>query len=48
MADVGPQLARSAQADDGVQVRAVHVDLAAVVVNDAADVADGLLKDTVR
>jgi hypothetical protein len=37
VADVGAEVARAAEADLGVHVRAVHVDLPAVLVNDVAD-----------
>ncbi len=50
MADVGadPRLAAgAAEADLGVHVGAVHVDLAAVGVDDAADVLDGFFEDAV-
>ena len=37
VADVGADVARAAEADLRVHVRAVHVDLAAVLVDDPAD-----------
>ena len=48
MADVGPDVAGSRQADLGVHVRAVHVDLAAGLVDEAADLDDRLLEHAVR
>ena len=48
MADVGADVARPAEADHRVHVRAVHVDLAAVLVHDLADLADRLLEHAVR
>ena len=39
VADVGADVARAAEADLRVQVRAVHVDLPAVLVDDRADLA---------
>ena len=47
MADVGADLAGGREADLGVHVGAVHVDLAAVVVDDLADLGDALLVDAV-
>ena len=40
VADVGADVARAAQADLRVHVRAVHVHLPAVLVHDLADVLD--------
>ena len=48
VADVGAVVARPAQADLGVHVRAVEIDLAAVGVHDVADLAHRLLEDAVR
>ena len=42
-----PMSAGPAEADLGVHVRAVHVDLAAVRVDDRADLLDALLEDAV-
>ncbi len=47
VADVGADVAGAAEADLGVHVGAVHVDLAAVVVDDAADFLDGFFEDAV-
>ena len=47
VADVGAHFGGAAEADLGVHVGAVHVDLAAVHVDDFADFDDGLLEDTV-
>ena len=48
VADVGAEVARAAQADLRVHVGAVHIDLAAVRVDDLADLADVLLEHAVR
>ena len=48
MADVRADVARAAKADLRVHVRAVHVNLAAVRVDDVADLADGFLENAVR
>ena len=48
MADVRADVRRPAEADLRVQVRAVHIDLPAVGVNDFANFLDGFLKHTVR
>ena len=48
VADVGADVARAGEADLRVHVRAVHVDLAAVLVDDLADLADRLLEHAVR
>ena len=48
MADIGPDEAGAGEADLGVHVRAVHVNLATGVVDDLADFADGFLEDAVR
>ncbi|CAH0038163.1 unnamed protein product [Clonostachys rhizophaga] len=45
VADVGADVAGAAEADLGVHVGAVHVDLAAVLVDDAADLLDLGLED---
>ena len=45
---VGAELARPRDTDQRVEVRAVEVHLAAVVVHDRADVADALLEHAVR
>ena len=47
MTDIGAVVTRPAQADLGVHVGAVEVDLAAVVVNDLADLANTGLEDSV-
>ena len=47
VADVGAVVARPAEPHLGVHVGAVQVDLAAVVVDDPADVADPRLEDAV-
>ena len=46
--DVGAELAGLREADERVQVGAVDVDLAARVVHEPADLADGLLVHAVR
>ena len=48
MTDVGANRRRARQADLRVHVRAVHVHLAAMLVDDGADVADRFLVDAVR
>ena len=48
MADVRADVAGAAEADLRVHVRAVHVNLAAVRVDDLADLADGFLEHAVR
>ena len=48
VADVGADVAGRGEADLRVHVRAVHVDLAAVLVDDLADLADALLEHAVR
>ena len=48
VADVGAELAGPGQADLRVQVGAVHVDLPAVLVDDAADLLDPVLEHAVR
>ena len=45
--DIAAELAGLADADHGVEVGAVYIDLAAVVVNDFTDLTDSLFKDTV-
>ncbi|GJC97616.1 putative metal-dependent RNase [Colletotrichum higginsianum] len=47
MADVGPDLARRADADLGVHVGAVHVHLTTVLVNEVAGLLDTGLEDSV-
>ena len=47
VADVGADVAGAAEADLRVHVGAVHVDLAAVLVDDLADFLDGFLEDAV-
>ena len=47
MADVGAVVAGAAEADLGVHVGAVQVDLAAVLVDQVADLGDGALEDAV-
>ena len=44
MANVGAHVGRAAEADLGVHVRPVHIDLAAVGVDDVADFPDGFLE----
>src|SRR5581483_1920464 len=44
MADVGADIAWPAETHLGVEISAVHVDLAAVLVDILADFADGFLK----
>ncbi|MNJ79325.1 hypothetical protein D3C77_773070 [compost metagenome] len=44
---VAAELPRGAQADHRVHVGAVEVNLAAVLVNDGADLADAFLEHTV-
>ncbi len=48
VADIGAEFGGPAHADLRVQVRAVHINLAAVLMNDFAYFFDGLLKHTVR
>ena len=48
VADVGADVTRAAEADLRVHVGAVHVDLAAVLVHDPADLPDRALEDAVR
>ncbi len=48
MADIRADGSRRSQADLGIHVRAVHVNLTAVLVNETADVSDRFLKDAVR
>ena len=48
MADVRADVGGTAEADLRVHVRAVHVDQAAVLMHDRADVPDALLEDAVR
>ena len=48
MADVGADRGGAGHPDLGVQVRPVHVHLAAGVVDDLADLPDGVLEDPVR
>jgi len=48
MADVRPDEAGAGEADLRVHVRAVHVNLAAVRVDDFANLADGFLEHAVR
>ena len=48
MANVGADVARPAETDLRVHVRAVHVNLAAVLMNDLADLPDSVLEDAVR
>ena len=47
MADIRPKIARTGQADLGVHVGAIHVDLTAVGMNDAANFGNLLFKDAV-
>ena len=48
VADIGADVAGPAQADLGVHVRAVHVNLPAVAVDDVADVFDAGFEHAVR
>src|ERR1700694_5913052 len=48
MANIGAHVAGTAEADLRVHIRAVHVNLAAVRVNDVANLADGGFENTVR
>ena len=48
VADVGADRRRAREPDLRVHVRAVHVDLAAVLMNDGADVLDGVLEHAMR
>ncbi len=48
VADVGADCRRAREPDLRVEVRAVHVDLAAVLVDDRADLANPPLEDAVR
>ena len=48
MTDIRADVARAGEADLGVHVSAVHVDLSAVLVDDLADFLDRLLKHAVR
>jgi hypothetical protein len=48
VADIRADEAGAGEADLGVHVRAVHVNLAAVRVDDFADLADGFLEHAVR
>ena len=48
VADVGAEVAGAAQPDLRVHVGAVHVHLAAVLVDDVAHLGDRLLEDAVR
>ena len=47
VADVGAQVAGPCQPDHGVEVRAVEIDLAAMIVDRLADVAHAFLEDAV-
>ena len=46
--DVRPEVGRPHEPEQRVQVRSVHVHLPALLVDDAADLADGRLEDPVR
>ena len=46
--NVGPEIGRPHDAEERVQVRSVHVDLPALLVDDVADLADGCLENSVR
>ena len=48
MANIGAVIAGTAKTDLRIQVRAVHVNLAAVRVNDVANFANRRLEDAVR
>ena len=48
VADVGADRRGTREPDLRVHVRAVHVDLTAVLVNDGADVLDGVLEHAMR
>ena len=47
MADVGAEASRPSEADHGIQVRAVEIDLPTMVVDQLADLHDGLLEHAV-
>ena len=47
MRDIATELTRCAQADHGVEVGAVNIDLSTVLVHDVADVGDAFLKHAV-
>ena len=44
--DIGTNLARTAQTHHGIQVGAIHIDLAAVFMDDSADVSNALFEHT--
>ena len=46
--DIGADIRRPADADLGVEVRAIHIDLATRLVHDPADLADRRFKDAMR
>ena len=46
VADIRPNVAGAGQADLRVHVRAVHINLSAVRVDDVANLADGFLEHT--
>ena len=48
VADVRADVARAAEPDHRVHVRAVEIDLAAMLVNDGADILDALLEHAMR
>jgi len=48
VANVGPDIAGAAKANLGVEVGPVHIDLAAMGVDDFADLSDGGLKYAMR
>ncbi len=48
VADIRADSRRAGEADLRVHVRAIHVDLPAVIVDDAADLADGFFEHAVR
>jgi hypothetical protein len=48
MADIRPDIRRAAQSDLRIQVGAIHVNLAAMGVDDFTNLFDGFFKNAVR
>jgi len=48
MADIGADFRRAAYSDLCIHVRAIHVNLSAVGMNDPANLLDGFFEDAVR
>src|SRR5882724_4877720 len=48
MTDISPHVPRPAKSDLRIEVRAIHVNLAAMSVNDLTDFANGFFKHSVR